>query len=316
MTAGEWALGLSTTVSQAAPVLLASLGETVAERAGVVNLSLNGVVVLSAMVSFAAAQATGSPWAGWPAGMAVGAAAGALVAASGAVWGASHVAVGLILSFLFRDLAYFLGTPFTGVPGPVFKPVPVPALSEIPLVGPALFSHDISTYLAVALVFCVSVFFSHTRVGLSVRAAGESIETARLRGIPADGVRLAAAVCGGAVSGLAGPACSLATKPGWNGTLSGLDGIGWIALAIVVFGRMRPLRVAFGAWLFAFLQWSGIKVQELMPDVPAQVVQVAPFPLMILTLAIAHALGGGGREPLLSRARSLFRRISAGRERR
>ncbi|NOY46366.1 MAG: ABC transporter permease [Deltaproteobacteria bacterium] len=270
-------------VATAAPILLASLGETLTERAGLINLSLDGTILLAAMAAFAVAHDTGSVGLGFAAAAAVGGAVAALVGFAGVILGVSQVAVGFVLTLMCRDLAYFLGNPYSRIQGPQVPPLPVPGLAELPVLGPLLFRHNAVVYLSLLLVPALWWVLYRTKWGLEVRAVGEHPEAAYARGIAPRQVQMVCAVVGGALVGLAGAAYSLALKPGW-GRPQGAEGIGWIALALVIFGGWHPVKVALGAVLFALLQVAGIPLQEAFPSVPAQVFQVAPFPLMIFTL--------------------------------
>ena len=281
-------------VAAAAPILLAALGETLTERAGLINLSLDGTILLSAMAAFAVAHDTGSLWLGFATAAAVGGLVAALVGFAGVVLGISQVAVGFVLTLMCRDLAYFLGNPYSRIQGPQVPPLPVPFLERIPVLGELLFRHNAVVYLSLALVPAAWWFLYRTRWGLEVRAVGEHPEAAYARGIDPRRAQMLCAVAGGMLVGLAGAAYSLALKPGW-GRPQGAEGIGWIALALVIFGGWHPLRVALGGYLFALLQVAGIPLQEVFPSVPAQVFQVAPFPLMIFTLLL---MGLSQREPV------------------
>jgi simple sugar transport system permease protein len=121
-----------------------------------------------------------------------------------------------------------------------------------------------------------------------LQGVGERPAAAFVRGANVNRLRYLYTILGGALVGLAGPTYSLSVKAGWKGTISGLDGIGWIALAITIFGGWNPLRAAFGAYLFALLQWLGLILQSRLPNIPSQILQVAPFPLMILTLLLVN----------------------------
>jgi simple sugar transport system permease protein len=144
------------------------------------------------------------------------------------------------------------------------------------------------TYLSFVLDAVVWLYIYRTRPGLVLRGVGEKPAAAYARGANVGGLRYLYTILGGAIAGLAGPMYSLSIKAGWKGTISGLDGIGWIALAITIFGGWSPTKVALGAYLFAFLQWLGLVLQSALPGVPSQVLQVAPFPLMILTLLFVN----------------------------
>jgi general nucleoside transport system permease protein len=275
-------------VAAATPVVVAVIGETFSERSGVVNLSANGLIVLSAMIGFAVAYTTGVVWLGFLGGFLAGALAGILISFSSISLKQSQVAVGFILSMLFRDLAYFLGTPFMIVPGPTVKSLPIPFLQNIPVIGPLFFQQNVLVYFSYILIAFSYIWIFHTPQGLILRGVGEQPTSAYSRGINVNRVRYFYTALGAGLIGLAGPMYSLSIKAGWNGTMTGLDGIGWIVLSITIFGGWNTLRGAFGAYLFVFLQWLGLVLQTSLVDVPSQVLQVAPFPLMILTLLFVN----------------------------
>jgi simple sugar transport system permease protein len=280
--------GLAGVLAAAAPVIFAVMGETLTERAGVINLSANGKILLAAMAGFAVAVITNNLLLGCLAGMLAGALVALLVAFSSITLKQSQVAVGFVLALMCRDLSYFLGNPFMGLSGPRIPSLPIPGLSQIPVLGPILFRQDILTYLSYILIFVAWLWVFKTRPGLILQGVGERPAAAFVRGANVNRLRYFYTILGGALIGLAGPAYSLSVKAGWKGTISGLDGIGWIALAITIFGGWNPLRAAFGAYLFALLQWLGLVLQPSLQGIPAQVLQVAPFPLMILTLLLVN----------------------------
>ena len=281
-------IGLAGVLTAAAPVMFAVLGETITERAGLINLSMNGSILLSAMGGFAAAYTTGSLLVGFLAGMMIGALMAFIVAFSSVYLRQSQVAVGFVLALLGRDLAYFLGVPFMNTPGPALPGLPIPFLKDIPIFGPLFFRQNLITYLSILFIIVVWLWIYRTRPGLMLRGIGEQPAAAFVRGANVNRLRYFYTILGGAMIGLAGPAYTLNVKPGWMGTQTGLDGIGWIALSITIFGAWNPIRAAFGVYLFAFLQWLGIVLQPRLPGVPSQVLQVAPFPLMILTLMLVN----------------------------
>lgn len=284
----EFITSMAGVIAAATPVVVAVIGETISERSGVINLSVNGLIVLSAMVGFAAAYTTGFVWVGLLAGFLTGAAAGLIVSYSSIVLKQSQVAIGFILSLLFRDMAYFLGTPFMVIPGPTVRNIPIPLLKDIPILGPLFFKQNILVYLSYILIGVSFYWIFHTRKGLILRGIGEQPLSAYSRGVNVNAQRFIYTALGAGLVGLAGPMYSLSIKAGWNGTMTGLDGIGWIVLSITIFGGWNPLRGAFGAYLFVFLQWLGLALQSKWVNVPSQVLQVAPFPLMILTLLLVN----------------------------
>ena len=281
-------IGLAGVLAAAAPVLFAVIGETITERAGIINLSLNGSILLSAMGGFAVSYVTHSLALGFLAGMVIGAVVALIVAFSSITLHQSQVAVGFVLALAGRDLAYFLGVPYMNRPGATLPTWPIPILKDIPLLGPLFFRLDIMTYLSYVVIILAWLWIFHTRGGLMLQGIGERPAAAFVRGANVNRMRYIYTVIGGAIAGLAGPAYTLNIKPGWMGTQTGLDGVGWIALAITIFGSWNPLRGAFGAYLFSLLQWLGLVLQPRLPGIPSQVLQVAPFPLMILTLLLVN----------------------------
>lgn len=281
-------IGLAGVLAAAAPVLFAVIGETITERAGIINLSLNGTVLLSAMGGFAIAYVTGSVMLGFLAGMGIGALVAFIVAFSSITLHQSQVAVGFVLALAGRDLAYFLGVPYMNISGPTLPTWSIPMLKDIPILGPLFFRQDVITYLSYLLIVLAWLWIFRTRSGLMLQGVGERPAAAFVRGANVNRLRYIYTVVGGAIAGLAGPAYTLSVKAGWMGTQTGLDGIGWIALAITIFGGWNPLRGAFGAYLFSLLQWLGLVLQPSLPGIPSQVLQVAPFPLMILTLLLVN----------------------------
>ena len=276
---------LASVVAAAAPIVLAAVGETITEKAGLINLSLDGTIILSAMAAFAIAYESRSLLLGFVCGAAVGAMVAATVALFSIYLHQNQVAVGFVLTLMTRDLAYFIGNPYSRLPGPQVAPLPIPLLQNIPFLGDVFFDHNLPVYFSLIMIGLVWWFIYYTPWGLKLRSVGEHPRAAYARGINPQKLQLIYAICGGLLVGLAGATFSLATKTGW-GRPQGAEGTGWIALALVIFGGWHPLKAAAGAYLFAFLQVLGIYLQEWIPSVPSQVFQVAPFPLMIFTLLV------------------------------
>lgn len=276
---------LAGVVAAAAPIVLAAVGETITEKAGLINLSLDGSILLSAMAAFAISYETRSLVLGFLGGAAVGAVIAATVAVFSIYLHQNQVAVGFVLTLMTRDLAYFIGNPYSRLPGPQVGPLPVPLLKDIPVLGDVFFNHNLPVYFSLIAIGLAWWYIYYTPWGLKLRSVGEHPRASYARGINPQRLQLFYAIGGGLLVGLAGATFSLATKTGW-GRPQGAEGTGWIALALVIFGGWHPVKAAAGAYLFAFLQVMGIHFQEWMPSVPSQVFQVAPFPLMIFTLLI------------------------------
>jgi simple sugar transport system permease protein len=263
------------------------------------------------MGGFAVAYNTGSLPLGFLAGMLIGALVAFIVAFGSITLHQSQVAVGFVLALACRDLSYFLGVSYMNLPGPRLPVWSIPGLKSIPLLGPLFFRQDLITYLSYIIIFLAWLWIFRTRPGLMLQGIGERPAAAFVRGANVNLMRYAYTIIGGAITGLAGPAYSLNIKAGWMGTQSGLDGIGWIALAITIFGGWNPLRAAFGAYLFALLQWLGLVLQSRLPGIPSQVLQVAPFPLMILTLLLVNIGNAEWVERMLAALPEGTRRIIA-----
>ena len=311
---------LNSIVSNATPLVIAALGETITERAGVINLSLDGSLALSAMVGFVAAYAAQQGGASAPIALALGVGAAALVGALVALiiaWGSialrrDQVAVGFILTLLAADLAQFLGQGYTRIPGPTFPTVPVPVLVDIPVLGPILFRHSLFVYFSYALLIVCWWWLFRTQGGLAHRAIGERPASAYARGVDVNRLRYLYTALGGALVGVAGAAFALHLKPGWANPPS-MRGDGWIALAIVIFGGWHPLRVLLGAYLFAALRAFASAAQRSGDiAIPLVLLNAIPWLAMILTLVFVSS---GVLERLLrvlprtaqKRARALLR---------
>ena len=288
---------LRTIVATATPLVIASIGETITERAGVINLSLDGSLTLSAMVAFGAAYLSGSVGFGIMAAMLIGALIAMLIAFSSIELRLDQVAVGFVLTLLASDLAEFLGAPFAGQPtaGLTVSYWPLPVLNDIPIVGRIFFDFNALTYFSYILVIATWFWLFRTHPGLSHRAIGERPEAAFARGTAVNRQRYIYTFVGGALVGLAGAAYTLGIKPGWI-TPPSMRGDGWIALAIVIFGGWHPFRVLLGAYLFAGLRAIAGSIQGSDLDIPVTVLNALPWVLMILTLL---TVSSGGIERLM-----------------
>jgi len=282
---------LSSVVAASTPVVLASIGETISEKSGVINLSLDGSIALSAMTGFAVAFTTGSAAVGILAAMTVGALVALVVAFASITLRQQQVAVGFVLTMLCTDLADFLGNPFVRKPGPSVLHVPIPYLSSIPILGPILFDHNLVIYLSMLSVVAAWLYIYKTQPGLKLQGVGERPESAFARGVNANRMRYVYTMVGGALVGLAGASYSLSIKLGWSHRHT--FGIGWIALAIVIFGGWNPWRVAAGSYLFGLLKALGSILQRnpAFASVPTQIFSSAPFALMIFALLLVSSEG-------------------------
>jgi simple sugar transport system permease protein len=276
---------LASVLAASPPIIFAVMGETITEKAGVINLSLDGSILLTAMVAFVAALQTGSLVAGFAAGMLVGAAVALIIAFVSLTLHQPQVATGFVLTLLCRDLAYVLGNSYAHEPGPQVSPLPIPGLSGIPVLGPILFNQNLIVYLSLLVIVAIWWYMYKTQPGLKLQGLGERPAAAYVRGVNVKRMRYVYTMIGGAMVGFGGAAFSLLVKPGWARPY-GIEGTGWIALAIVIFGGWRPVRAAIGAYLFVILQTLANTLQSALPNVPTQLFPTLPFPLMILTLVL------------------------------
>ncbi len=282
---------LATIVAASSPIVIAAIGETVSEKSGVINLSLDGSIALSAMTGFAVAFTTGSVALGFLAAMAVGAFVALIIAFASITLRQEQVAVGFVLTMLCLELANFLGSPFVGKPGPSVPHTPIPYLSEIPTLGPILFDHNLVVYLSLLSILAAWWWIYRTQPGLKLQGVGERPESAFARGVSVNRLRYIYTVAGGALVGLAGASYSLSVKLGWGHDRTA--GFGWIALAIVIFGGWNPWRVAAGSYFFGLLKALGSILQRdpAFKNVPTQIFSSAPFALMIFALLLISSEG-------------------------
>lgn len=275
---------LLTVITAATPLLLAAVGELVAERSGVLNLGVEGMMVVGAVCAFALAQTTGSPILGLFAAAAAGVAMAALFAVL-AVWLATNqVATGLALTLFGLGVAGMVGESFVGIPGVGLEPVAIPGLAAVPVLGPVLFAQDPLFYLSVILVAGVAWFLFRTRAGLRLRAVGERPEAAHALGLHVNRVRTLAVLFGGLCAGLAGAQLTLVYTPQWIENITA--GRGWIALALVVFASWRPWRVVAGAYLFGAVTIAQFHAQAVGVAVPSQLLSALPYLATVLVLVL------------------------------
>jgi simple sugar transport system permease protein len=286
---------LSSIVLASSPIIIAVCGETLTERAGIVNLSLDGTILMGAMLGFVVAQESNFVWFGFLAGAAIGAFFALIVAFGSIRLHQSQFAIGFVLTLLGDDLSAFLGQNYTRTPGPTVTHTGIPLLEDLPIVGPIFFDHDVVVYFAFLLVGVSWWYLNRTQHGLHLRGAGERPEAAFARGVSVNRVRYLYAIVGGSLVGIAGAAYSLNVKIGWSDGHT--RGFGWIALAIVIFGGWSPVRGAFGALLFGATKALATVLQRTFPEVPVVIFNGIPWALMILVLL---AVGSDFTERLIS----------------
>lgn len=273
-----------TIITASTPLLLAALGELVAERAGVLNLGVEGMMIMGAVCGFGATFMTGEPLVGLAAAAFAGIAMAALFGFVTLVLVANQVATGLALTLLGLGLSGLIGDPFAGEAGIKIRPVHVPGLSDLPFVGPIVFGQDPLVYFAVALTIGVSWFLFKTRGGLVIRAVGDNHTSAHALGYSVIRVRFMAVLFGGACAGLGGAYLSLVYTTQWLENMTA--GRGWIALALVVFATWLPYRLAIGAILFGAIGILQLHAQALGIGVPSQFLSSLPYLTTIIVLVL------------------------------
>ena len=275
---------LLTIITASTPLLLAATGELVAERSGVLNLGVEGMMVMGAVCGFGAALLSGSAFVGIVAAIGAGMAMALLFGLLTLTLASNQVATGLALTLLGLGLSGLIGERFIGLPGVKLARLHVPVLSDLPVIGPILFGQDPLVYLSFGLVAAVAFVLVRTRAGLVVRAVGDSHDSAHALGYNVIVVRYGCVLFGGACAGLAGGYLSLAYTPQWVENMT--SGRGWIALALVVFASWIPWRVAIGAYLFGTVMILGFSAQAAGVGIPSQLLSSLPYLVTIAALVL------------------------------
>ena len=266
------------------PLVYAATGELIAERSGVLNLGVEGMMLMGAVSAFAATFITGSA----TLGILAGAVAGAMTAGVFAIFAlglaTNQVATGLALTIFGTGLSGLMGAKLVGNAIDGLPSLAVPMLSDLPVVGRLLFSHDIMAYLAVVMVALVAWFLKRTRAGLVLRAVGDNHDSAHALGYPVLGVRLLAVLFGGMMAGLGGAYLPLVLTPHWAEGMTA--GRGWIALALVVFASWMPWRVLVGALIFGGITIMQLAGQARGWTIPSQFLSMLPYVATIVVLVV------------------------------
>ena len=279
-----YALLWASTMNAGTVLALASLGLLLNEKAGIVNLGAEGMMLCAAIAGFATVVHTGSDGLGFLAGMGAGALMAAVFGGL-VIWlNTNQYATGLALSLFGAGFSAFVGTGYVQAKLPERMRYEIPGLADVPVLGPALFQHHPLVYGAIALTLGLVWFFYRTRAGLIVRAVGESPESAHALGYPVRRIRWLAVVAGGSLCGLSGAYISVVYTPLWvEGMIAGK---GWIALALTTFATWRPARVLLGAYLFGGITMLQFHLQSMGIDVSSQFLSMLPYISTIVVLAL------------------------------
>lgn len=269
------------------PLLFAALGELVVEKSGVLNLGVEGMMIVGAIGAFAVGVGTGSLILAVAAGALAGAALALLFAIMTQYLMSNQVATGLALTLFGLGVASLAGQNYAGITLSVSFKAHIPVLSDLPVVGPLLFGHDPLVYLSLAMTFAVWWFLNRSRAGLNLRAIGENHDAAHAIGYPVRLIRVAAILFGGAMAGIGGAYLSIVATPLWVEGMTA--GRGWIALAIVVFAAWRPARALVGAYLFGGVTIIQLNLQALGVDIESQYLAMTPYLVTIVVLVVISA---------------------------
>ncbi len=284
MSSVNWIAIAASAVTAATPLVYAALGELVTERAGVLNLGVEGMMLVGAIAGFAVDVSSGSLVLGYLAAAGAGALIALLFGVLTLTLQTNQVATGLALTLFGVGLSAFMGRGFVGIPIARVPPVHIPLLTDLPIIGPLLFHYDLLVYLSFLLCLLIAWALQSTRMGLRLRAVGEAPAVAHALGEPVTRIRYLAVLFGGAFSGIAGAYLSTALTPMWAEGMSA--GRGWIALALVVFGTWKPWRVMAGAYLFGTVTVLQLYAQGLGVHVPSEFLSMLPYVATIVVLVV------------------------------
>ncbi|SLN51672.1 ABC transporter permease [Pseudooctadecabacter jejudonensis] len=283
---------LASLMVAATPIMLAAIGELVVERAGVLNLGVEGMMIVGSVLGFVAATGTDSAWVGFVVAALGGAGMAVLFGVLTQFFLSNQVATGLALTLFGLGLASLMGQGYLGIKAPSFPDWHIPVLGDIPVIGPIVFQHDPMVYVGLGIVAGVWWFLNRTRGGLILRAVGENHEAAHGLGYSVRRVRMLAIMFGGACAGLGGAYLSIVRVPTYAEGLTA--GAGWIALAIVVFASWRPGRLLLGAYLFGGVTVLQLNLQAAGVAIPVEYLSMSPYIATILVLVIMSAGGAPG----------------------
>lgn len=282
---------LAAAVQSGTPVLFATLGEMFTERSGVLNLGVEGMMVIGALAAFLTAKFTGSPWLGVLAGGSAAALLGGIHALVCLEFLGNQTVSGLALTILGSGLADYLGTPFIGQNAPGFQSFDVPVLSALPFLGRVFFQQDALVYLSYIAPLLFWFFWHRTRTGMALTATGEYPAAAAAAGLHPVRLRWLGIMFGGFLVGIGGAYLSLAYTHLWTNGMSA--GRGWIAVALVIFAFWRPGRAVFGAYLFGGVMAFQLRLQATGTNLPSSLLLMLPYALTIFVLLLSAVRGKG-----------------------
>tara|TARA_E500000075_G_scaffold126768_1_gene131780 strand:- start:3412 stop:4344 length:933 start_codon:yes stop_codon:yes gene_type:complete len=285
----NFAVLVASLIVASTPLVLAALGELVVEKSGVLNLGVEGMMIIGAVSGFIVGVETGSAYIGMIAAAIAGALLSLLFAFIVLIMQANQVASGLALTIFGLGLAALMGHPYTGIKSPQIQTISIPYLSDLPIIGQMFFQHDLIVYLSLIAVFGVWYFLSRMRLGLVLRAVGEDHDVAHSLGYRVISIRFLAITFGGAMAGVGGGYLSLVRVPQWTEGMTA--GAGWIALALVVFSGWRPGRLLIGAYIFGGITILQLNLQAIGVNINIAILSMAPYLATILALVLISSSG-------------------------
>jgi simple sugar transport system permease protein len=287
MDSSVWIATLAAAITAGTPILYAALGEIITERAGVLNLGVEGMMLVGAVTGFMVAARTGNPWLGFLAALLAAGVMAAIFAFLTITLRANQVVTGLALTIFGTGLSGFLGKPFVGVPlARSFQPAAIPLLTDLPVIGPIFFRHDPLVYLTYILVPLLWYYFYRTRPGLNLRAVGENPAAADALGVNVFALRYIYVIIGGMLAGAGGAFLSLAYAPSWLENMTA--GRGWIAVALVIFAVWDPVKAILGSYLFGGVDALTYTLQAATRiAIPSFFLKMLPYILTLVVLIIA-----------------------------
>ena len=288
-------------IAAATPLLLAATGELVVERVGVLNLGVEGMMLAGAIAAFAVTNGTGITSLGVLAALVAGILLSLIFAVVSLTLLANQTATGLALTIFGRGFSALVGAAYVGIPAPTLPKLHIPVLSDIPVLGPVVFSHDILVYASLVILAVVAWAIRYTHLGLIMRAVGDSHDAAHSLGYAVVPIRYGAVAFGGALAGLAG-----AYTPMWAQDMTA--GRGWVAVALVTFSAWRPFWLLIGAWFFGALMYLSLYVQALGIAVPSALLSALPY---IGTVVVLVLISRDRRRIMLYRPAMLGRPFQA-----
>jgi general nucleoside transport system permease protein len=275
---------LVSVIAAATPLMLAAAGELVTEKSGVLNLGVEGMMLMGAIVGFAVAHETGNLPLAVALAILAGMALSLLFAVLSLTLQANQTATGLALTIFGRGFSALVGAHYVGITAPTLPKLHLPGLTALPVIGPVLFGQDPVTYFAFLILAAISWFLYRTHWGLILRAVGDSHEAAHAIGYPVIAIRYAATLFGGALSGLAGAYISLFYNPLWAQDMTA--GRGWVALALVVFAAWRPFWLVVGAYFFGGVMYLSLYLQGMGVAIPSPFVSMLPYLGTVVVLVL------------------------------